>query len=99
MQMEAELEKRRELSLQNEKKVKDFEAAKEESEAIIKMMQERVDHVNSQSAESAHLEEKIKELEEKVNEVPMMQREVSFCLINAQAKFFSVNLTFLCAHF
>ena len=78
MQMEAELEKRREQSLQDEKKVKALEAAKEESEVILKMMQERVDHVNSRSAESAHLEEKIRELEEKVKELPMMQREVNF---------------------
>ena len=60
-------------------KIRALETAREESEMIVNMMQERVDQVNLEQTNSAMLMDKIKELEEKVSEVPLMQSQVHIC--------------------
>ena len=75
--MAGELDKVRQELMKEQTKTKELEAAKEDTEAIIKLMQERVDHVNSESADSGNLKERIRELEGKVAEIPLMQQVVS----------------------
>ena len=61
---------------ERDKKIRALETQREESEMIVNMMQERVDQVNAEQTNSAMLMDKIKELEEKVSEVPLMQSQV-----------------------
>jgi len=75
-QMQIQMENLTGQVTERDAKIRALETAREESEMIVNMMQERVDQVNLEQTNSAMLMDKIKELEEKVSEVPLMQSQI-----------------------
>ena len=63
--------------LEEKKRIKELEENKEESEAILKLMQDRVDSVNQDHAEVGMLQKKLQQFEVMESETSLMQQVVS----------------------
>lgn len=75
--MASEIEKLNREVTEEKMKSKKLVEGNAESEAILRLMQERVDKVNREHADSGNLHERIREYEEQVKEMDLVRQVVS----------------------